>query len=210
MVTTLILTMLMAVWSPEDAVKAYVTEVYPWPDVEVRGVNPAAEFPDMPPVEVVLYNGAIPGRAMFAMKFSSGDVNYYEADVSARTWVMANVRPLKKGTVLALDDIAKTLYDIRRIPAGAITDPSKIVGKMVNHTIPANRVITSILIETAPVVQKGREVVMMVTADKFTITMSGIAKEDGIIGQYIRVANPKSKKIIFGKVIDSRTVIVDN
>ncbi|QWR78816.1 flagellar basal body P-ring formation chaperone FlgA [Candidatus Magnetomonas plexicatena] len=210
MVTTLILTMLMTVWSPEEAVKTYVTEVYPWPDVEVSGVNPDIKFPDMPPVEIVLYNGAIPGRAMFAMKFSSGDLYYYEADVAARTWVIASARPLKKGSVLASDDISKTLYDVRRIPTGTITDESLVTGKMVNHTIPANRVLTTSLIETAPVVHKGREVIMVVKADKFTITMSGIAKEDGVTGQYIKVLNPKFKKIIFGKVIDSRTVSVDN
>ncbi|MEO5357734.1 MAG: flagellar basal body P-ring formation chaperone FlgA [Nitrospirae bacterium YQR-1] len=210
MTATIFLTMLMAVWSPEEAVRTYVTEVYPWPDVSVNAVNPAAEYPEMPPVEVSFYKGSIPGRAVFTMRFSAGETYYYETDVEARDWVVFNKRPLKKGTILTYEDITKSLYSVRRIPSGAITDEALCIGKMVNHTIPANRPLTVALVETAPVVIKGREVVMTVKGDEYKITMRGIAKDDGTAGQYIRVVNPKSKKIIFGKVIDSRTVIVDN
>jgi len=70
-------------------------------------------------------------------------------------------------------------------------------------------VITENLVERLPVIARGGGVDIRFKRGLLEITTPGIARQDGKIGDEIRVKCVESKKSYTAKVIDAKTVLVN-
>jgi flagella basal body P-ring formation protein FlgA len=65
------------------------------------------------------------------------------------------------------------------------------------------------MIENAPVVKRG-DIITLVARSQYLFAMTkGEVQEKGGLGEWIKVKNISSQRIIYGRVQDSNTVIVE-
>ncbi|MBF0488384.1 MAG: flagellar basal body P-ring formation protein FlgA [Nitrospirae bacterium] len=206
----LLLTALVAAWSPEAVVREYIQTNYPWPEVRLQVVGNSKAQNTPYPDSVSVAGGTIPGRMTFLLGSSTGEATYVEVAVEAYDWVVSNRRAMLKGEVITMDDIYKSMINIKTIPKGAISSESACVGKVLSSSIAVNRPLTENLLADASVIRKGDEVRILLETDKFKITVRGIAKEEGAQGKYIKVLCPSTNKMITGRIVGNRIVTLVN
>ncbi|MBF0320565.1 MAG: flagellar basal body P-ring formation protein FlgA [Nitrospirae bacterium] len=206
----LLLTALITAWSPEAAIKEYIRNNYPWPDVQVQIIGNNGERNSPYPGSISVVSGNIPGRITLLFSSPAGENTYVEAVVDVFDWVVSNRRAMSRGETIGAEDIYKSMVNIKNIPKGAIKSESACLGKVLTYSIAVNRPITESILADAAVIRKGEEVRIVIESEKFKITAKGIAKEDGAEGKYIKVLCPLTNKLITGKVTGSRIVTVLN
>jgi len=61
-------------------------------------------------------------------------------------------------------------------------------------------------VQPVPVVHRGDDISMAVTTGTMSLLATGIALQDGGIGERIRVRNIESGKVVFGEILDAGTI----
>jgi flagella basal body P-ring formation protein FlgA len=102
---------------------------------------------------------------------------------------------------------------IKERPAGPDDMPSALVradmiGKTARRTLLPDRPVMSSFVETAQLVRTGAQVRLVYEDGDLTILSSGMALQNGIMGDMVRVRNLQSGQIISGAVMGNGTVRV--
>lgn len=151
--------------------------------------------------------------------FSIPIVFKVNGEIAARTWVMAKTRlvvpivvsayPIRRGEIITKDKIRIIKKDVSRPLAGIFTKEEALLGKRAKINIGANRIIYKNMVEIPPLIKRGQRVTIVAESYSLRVTAPGKAKEDGRLGDIIKVENLISKKVIMGKVVDSQTIRVE-
>jgi flagella basal body P-ring formation protein FlgA len=106
---------------------------------------------------------------------------------------------VRKGSIITADQIELTRRDISRLdtPYPSI---DQVVGLQAKRTIRAGRALDSHNVEPPPVIRKGEPVKIIVDKGALQITTSGVAIMDGRPGDFIRVKNIRSSKLVYCRV----------
>ena len=208
MITFFLIAAVTLSWSPEVVIRDYLKHNYPWPEIEIDPLINNLKLPKVPPKHIFVLRG-LPGRTTFLLQFPKGETLEYEARVTAFDWVIKTRRAIGKGEVIGEEDIYRTLQNIKHIPKSSVVKEYIAIGKVIKRSIPANFTITERNIENINAVKKGQKVILVFDNGRLRITAKGVAKENGVIGENIKVLNTSSKKQIEGKIIDNQTVKVN-
>ncbi|MEW6049860.1 MAG: flagellar basal body P-ring formation chaperone FlgA [Candidatus Zixiibacteriota bacterium] len=84
----------------------------------------------------------------------------------------------------------------------------ELSGRRLSRALGKGQIITAGALEPIPDIEVGREVAIVCTDGAITVTASGQALQKGRAGEYVRVKNRTSGKIVVAKVIDQTTVTV--
>ncbi|WP_067099986.1 flagellar basal body P-ring formation chaperone FlgA [Marinomonas atlantica] len=82
-------------------------------------------------------------------------------------------------------------------------------GLIASRNIRINNFITDHVTEQPDLIKKGSNVLITAQSNSIVVRMNGVALEDGIKGQQIRVKNTSSGRIIYGKVVSDAEVLVN-
>jgi flagella basal body P-ring formation protein FlgA len=153
------------------------------------------------------------GKIPFSVHFDVNGKFYRRVWATATVEVMAEVvvttKPLGRHKPISEDDIELLKMDLAKLPAGMITDPEVVLGKRTKRAIGAKTVLRTDQVEFPPLVKRGDVVVIIAESGGLKITALGQVKKKGRLGESIPVMNFDSKKILYGRVLDSSTVIVE-
>ncbi|OGJ85963.1 MAG: flagella basal body P-ring formation protein FlgA [Candidatus Raymondbacteria bacterium RifOxyA12_full_50_37] len=105
-------------------------------------------------------------------------------------------RKIARNTVIFSSDLRVEERDLTEIRDNTFANPSLVAGKRATRTIVPGKVINDKMIEEQPVVFKGNKVKILYTVNTASISVDGEAREDGSIGEEIRVRNLVNRKII--------------
>lgn len=108
---------------------------------------------------------------------------------------------LPRGTRIRADDLVHEERDLAVLNAGYFTAKERLTGKILNQTVAAGKVISPYIIKNPKLVRRGQGVTILAISGSFEIRMKGEALMDGAAGEYIRVKNVKSRRIVEGEVI---------
>jgi flagella basal body P-ring formation protein FlgA len=197
-----------APWGLEEVLTAYLKSTYPWQEIVVSDAELQGEAPSTPPVRVRLERGQVPGKAVFVLDYKGGR-RTATASIRAYDSVVMSRNALAKGAELNEDDLYVAAMDIVRIPRNAVRDPDRLVGKYLARSVLPNMVLSDDAVEDAPRVKAGQKVLLIVQSAGFTIRTSGQMKQSGAVGEYVKVLNPSSKKVLTGLLVDPETVKVN-
>ena len=138
--------------------------------------------------------------------------------IAARTWVMVKTSlitpivvsayPIQRGEIITKDKLRIIKKDLSGLPAGIFFNKNALIGKRAKVNIGANRIIYKNMVEIPPVIKRGQRVMIIAESDSLKVTVPGKAKENGRIGDIIKVQNLLSKKVVVGKVVSDQTVRV--
>lgn len=117
-------------------------------------------------------------------------------------------RQLRRGDIIAAEDVEMQLYPVSRIKGDAVTDASTIIGQSPMRSISPLRPIRQHEVVGPTVIRKNALVKMHYQTGSLNITTSGIAQENGAIGDIISVRNVSSNKLVRARVENSETVTV--
>ncbi len=127
-------------------------------------------------------------------------------DIKKYGQVVVASRALALRDVITTDSIILERRDIGRMPPGYFTDINKILGLSVKRQIAPGQAITDSLLTKPVIIQRGKAVNIVANIAGIEVFAAGVALQNGSEGQYIRVQNTNSKKILTGLVINETTV----
>ena len=132
------------------------------------------------------------------------------ADIDVMAEVVVAIRPLRRHRKITEEDIETRLMNLAQLPSNIILDPEEVLGKRAKSNIAPNQVLRPDLIEFPPLVKRGDVVVIIAESSGLRITALGTVEErEGRRGERIRIENIDSKKSLYARVVDSKTVQVD-
>ncbi|KJS30383.1 MAG: hypothetical protein VR64_16985 [Desulfatitalea sp. BRH_c12] len=123
--------------------------------------------------------------------------------------VVLAAKPLGRNQPVLASDLKITRMNMARVPANAVLRTDQAIGRSANRSIAINSILRFDQIDTPPVVRRGDRVQVLAQSALLTATTQGVAQENGVAGDSIRVMNLGSKKSLQARVVDAQTVRVD-
>lgn len=141
--------------------------------------------------------------------FNCGSRQYRAlASYEILTTVYVTQRPLRRGEAITEEDILEIKQPLSRIPSGAITERSLILGKVVKRTLAKGLILKEDYLYSGIPVKKGSRVNVIINAGQVTIMTEGVLKSDAVVGGNARIQCFQTGKEIVGKLIDKDKVEV--
>ena len=122
--------------------------------------------------------------------------------------VIKTKRAVKRGEILSNDEIRLETVQTERPSQNAITNIDHALGYEAARNLPVGKILIPNFIKRPALGNRGDKILIMAQKGGMTITTPGILKEDGYENAMVRVLNIESKKIIYGRLVDSNTVKV--
>ncbi len=122
--------------------------------------------------------------------------------------VACTLRQLPRHSRITEDDVSLEKRNTARLPQDIARTLKDVVGKRLRRTVKAGGVLLANMVEEPPLIEKGDRVTVVAESPSLLVTVPGIAKGKGSLGDHIRVRNSMSKKEIVGCIIDASTVRV--
>ena len=98
------------------------------------------------------------------------------------------------------------MRDISKLSGHAFISISDLIGNRCRHLIQSGRIITRRMTEIPPLIERGEKVTIQMVKGRLTITSSGIARQDGWLGDRIRIRTPQSQRELLAMVRGEQTV----
>lgn len=127
-------------------------------------------------------------------------------DVKKYEQVAVTSRPIAANETITPDAIIFERRDIGRMPPGYFTGLNKILGLTVKRQLGPGLVLNDSMVAKPIVIKRGQAVNITAKVGDIEVSTSGVALQNGSIGQFIRVQNINSKKVVNGRIIDESTV----
>ena len=162
------------------------------------------------PLKNTDFKGSVPLPIRFKVNGRFQKRVLVTADIEVLAEVIVTKRPLRRHRRITEDDIEIRERNLAGLPSNIILDYEEVLGKRAKRNIGANRVLRSDLVEFPPLVKRGDMVLIVAESSGLRITALGMVKQrEGRRGERIRVENIDSKRSIYGRVLDAKTVKVD-
>lgn len=162
-------------------------------------------------LEVVALQTTRPGHIGVDYKSVAGsDEVRFQLRAVADEWRLMPVatRPLVKGSLVTANDVQLTKMNSAVVGRDAVENLGDIVGRSLTKDIGQGEMFKAAAVVVPPVVTAGSRITIVFRQNRLEVTASGIALENGGLGQDIRVRNESSKKVVIAKVIEPGLVMV--
>jgi flagellar basal body P-ring formation protein FlgA len=126
---------------------------------------------------------------------------------STRPLVVAT-RALARDTVLAPGDVRLAKAPLGSVPAGALHDAGLAVGRLLRRPVDEGQAIVVPLLAAPAVVRRGQQVSVEARTGGLTVTVAGVARRDGALGDTIPVESGTSGRIVEAVVRSAKSVEV--
>lgn len=113
-----------------------------------------------------------------------------------------------RGSKVTEEDLVMARVDLSRIPRGALTKPEQIINQIVTRNLRSGDYFSQQGLRGEYLVHKGKEVIAVVRQGSLHLELKGVALEDGSKDEIIKIRNPASNRIIYGKVVAPDRAIV--
>lgn len=136
-------------------------------------------------------------------KVSSTEVS---ATVSLLETVVHTVRAVRRNTVIGPEDVELKRITVTDSDQDFFTESEDVEGMQAARNIAAFQPVRRGDVTEAFVVRRGDTVTIIYDAPGFKVTARGVARQNGIQDQIIRVVNAESNRSVECRVVDSQTV----
>ncbi len=123
--------------------------------------------------------------------------------------VLITTDRLKRHTELTNSNTAVKRVEVTNLRSKPYLSVAETFGYRLKGAVKKQIPLTSSMLQKIPDIASGRETTIVYVGSVFKITAEGVALQSGSEGDFIKVKNKTSKKIIIARVIDSHHVAVD-
>jgi flagella basal body P-ring formation protein FlgA len=196
----------------ERALTSFLSKSEKQVDVKQLMVDRPIRVPtDSLGLEVVALQAEKPGHIGIDYKSVAGsDEVRFQLKAFADEWRLMPVasRPLVKGATVTANDVQLVKVNGTSVGRDSFENLGDIVGRNLTKDLGQGEMFKASVVAVPAVVTAGSRVIIVFRQSRLEVTASGIALENGGMGQDIRVRNESSKKVIVGKVSDPGLVTV--
>lgn len=121
-------------------------------------------------------------------------------------YVAISKKRIGRNSFVSRENIFMDKRETTKLHGIAVSSIENLSGKMTTTIVQPNTILTEEIIETPPTVTRGSLIKLFIKANGFKIVTKGFAQQTGYTGEIIKVKNLDSKKILYGKIIDSDKV----
>ncbi len=182
-------------------------------DIKVKDIEYSTPFhiaPGEARFEAIPSGVSDQGRLAFQLiaKVASQPDARFEVQVQTDEWIEVPVasRPLSKGAVVSNADVMMARLNVSALPQDAAYKSDSVLGYEIKQGIRYGEVFRKNKLSIPPLIETGSKVTMVYESGLLRATASGVALEDGIEGQQIRIRNDSSRRIVVGTVLESGVV----
>lgn len=125
---------------------------------------------------------------------------FIPVQITALYEVVNLVRSLPRGTRLTRDDLNEKKVRLRPSQKPFINNIESALGKELSRSLPANTTLTHAMVRVPRIISRGDDITMIVSVGSLEVRSSGIALQDGAVGQKISLRNTKSRRKVEGWV----------
>jgi flagellar basal body P-ring formation protein FlgA len=123
--------------------------------------------------------------------------------------VVKTTRQIRKGEIFTTDNIHIETIKTERLLGNTIKNIKDALGYEAVNYLPNGRPLLRRSMKKPALGNKGNKIIILAQKGGMKITTPGILKEDGYKDAMVQVLNIESKKIIYGRMVDSNTVRVN-
>jgi len=127
---------------------------------------------------------------------------YVSARVIYRSEVLVAARSLPRSAVLKPHDLMFEVQDLEKGPSGYLTDPNQALGMRLKRPLRLGSPVTGAVLEEIQVIERGQRVWLVAESNRLSVRVTGTALESGAPGDWIRVQNNDSERVVQGLVGD--------
>jgi flagella basal body P-ring formation protein FlgA len=153
--------------------------------------------------------GTIPINIFFSVDGAPVTRVMATAHITLLKEVPVTRHPIARYQMIQADDLVMQTMDVTDLPDNAYLSLQDIEGQRARRSIGSRSVLRRDQLEFPPAVNKGDRVMIVAESGGLRITTMGEVRSIGRPGERIKVINLDSNKMLFARVIDSRTVQVD-
>jgi flagella basal body P-ring formation protein FlgA len=150
------------------------------------------------------------GNINLIVSATSNSIPFFKVPVNFKVRVFEYVAIAKKRIGrhrnLTRENIFIGKRETTRMRGIAFSSMENLVGKITTMAIQPNTILTEGIVEIPPTVTQGSLIKLFITAKGFKIVTKGLAQQTGYTGDVIKVKNLDSKKMLYGKIINSDKV----
>lgn len=203
-----------------DLVTGYIRDTMPWDDNDVL-IHPQ-RMPD--DVEVVcgkvtydvipLSRNQYIGPSRFTLVVNvdgqiQKSVDMF-LDITVFKEILVARENINRGDMITPRNIMLVRKELRANTQDAVSDPTQVLGMVAGRTINAQGIIKPEYVEMPVVIRRRDLVKVIVNAGGLFIQARGVAKENGCVGDFIKVENIDSNKIFYAQVTGLREVTLNS
>lgn len=118
-------------------------------------------------------------------------------------------RSLKRGHIIQPQDVELVRLKSDRVIRNLVSDNREIIGYRLIRNLEKGETILTHMLRRVPLVKNGDRILIIAQKGALRVTAPGVVKENGFKNDTVRVENIHSRKIVFGTVIDSRTIHIN-
>jgi flagella basal body P-ring formation protein FlgA len=122
--------------------------------------------------------------------------------------VVVSTSQIMKEQPLGGNEIAMARQDITQVNDGYFQSIEELNGLVAQKAIPAGTVIKHHMVKQPTLVHRGETVRIVVEAPGIRIEGQGVAQNDGIKGQMIKIKNLRSNRMVDAMVLDTGITVV--
>ncbi len=174
-------------------------------------IRMAPSIRNFPPCEFAIYSDKHDSNFLGAESWWLECGEKWRAKATTMTKIELDVakaaRHMKKGERIMLDDITMSQTTLST-KAHVFQSAEHLVGSKLRRSIRTQQVFSEKYVELEYQVHRGHQVIITYQSDSFSLETTGIAEEDGVIGDKIRVRNEQSGGLLSVVVIGENRVQV--
>lgn len=133
---------------------------------------------------------------------------YIGAHIHIYKYVWVSNAALQRGQMIEKANIKKEKRDITKLSGRYLLASLPITGKLMKRNVPANQVLTNIMLESQKLVRRGDRIIIVSQHGAVEVRATGVALSEGSKGDRIRVKNMSSKREFEAYITDKQRVLV--
>ncbi len=179
-------------------------------DLEIK-IRVAPAIKNLSPCEFAIYSEKPNGNFLGAESWWLECGEKWRVKATTITKIKLDVakaaRPMKKGERVTAEDITMRTATLST-KSHIFQSAEHIVGSKLRRSIRTHQIFSEKYVELEYQVSRGHQVIIVYHSDTFSLETTGIAEEDGVIGDKIRVRNEHSGGLLSVEVIGENRVQV--
>ncbi|MCW8091819.1 flagellar basal body P-ring formation chaperone FlgA [Alteromonas sp. ASW11-130] len=176
--------------------------------VEVSPVDDRIQIPACPTGFQYHADSESLSQAYISVRVSCNNNQWYvftNGRVTRTRSVVVTSGMVSPGTVLTKENLMLADIDIKWLRHTAYSDLSQLIGARMKHRVRQGQPIQANML---CFVCKGDRITISARTSGMLIKTAGIAQQDGVVGESIRVTNASSQKSVIAEVANTNEVIV--
>jgi flagella basal body P-ring formation protein FlgA len=152
------------------------------------------------------------GKIELIVSASSNSKLFFKVPIYFNVRVFEFVAITKRKTgrkqPLTKENVFIARRETTRLRGMAFSSIDDLKGMTTTRPVQSRTILTDYMVETPPTIKQGSLVKLIVKKSGFRIVTKGLAQQTGYKGEVIKVKNLDSKKMLYGKIINSDSVQV--